>query len=750
MATGNGNLGGHKPARSRYANVPVHANSRPSAKGGKGSQSTSGRSNAAPKARKAAPRTMQRKRVATPSNTTRAAASSRSSVKRPSTANSRLTAPHQKAPKQAPRKKQGAISALIAQKRPVFVAIIALLAAICLIGVIDLVSNGNKIYRGVSVGDVDVSGMTREEAAASIDARYGSLVSGADVRIYADEDTKQKALSGQTVEDSQNSEDVSADDAAKNRKVWTSTASELEAHLDTAALAEQAYEVGRADGGLGARLASQTFSVTIEPTVSMNDEAIENLAYSIDRAIGNEHVDYGVSIESGVATVTDGHDGIEVNRTTLAQEIGKQMLQLDYTDGIVAHTEEVTAHITKEQAQETADFINASISQGATFMLGDTNWEAGTADLGALIVTEEKSTDDGGWELAVSYDEALTKNALVTHLQSAINNKNLDVEFVNTNGEITVKTALAGTMPDTVQALSALTQQTLEATPEATPVIQVAETEIPTSMSVDEALDYGLISTISSYETEYTAGAYNRNTNIHLAADLLNNSIIKANGGTWSFNDIAGECNEEKGFLGAGSIVDGQVTDEVGGGICQVATTVFNAVYEAGYPVDERTNHSLYMASYPAGRDAAVSWPDLDLAWHNDTSNDILMQTSWTETTVTVTLIGVDPGYVVESETGEFKDGAKYSTRTVEDDSLAQGETEVTQAGANGSSIEVTRTVKDSSGNIVRKDTFESVYDAQDEIISVGPGTKVSSSTDSDSDGSDSDLSDETDDESSY
>jgi hypothetical protein len=131
------------------------------------------------------------------------------------------------------------------------------------------------------------------------------------------------------------------------------------------------------------------------------------------------------------------------------------------------------------------------------------------------------------------------------------------------------------------------------------------------------------------------------------------------------------------------------------------------------------------MASYPSGRDAAVDYPDLDLIWHNDTNCDILLQTSWTDSTVTVDLLGVDPGYTVESKEGDFKDGAKHGVRTEVDSKLEKGETEVKQSGVDGSSITVTRTVKDSAGNVVRTDRFDSVYDAQDEIILIGPGTDI-------------------------
>ena len=78
---------------------------------------------------------------------------------------------------------------------------------------------------------------------------------------------------------------------------------------------------------------------------------------------------------------------------------------------------------------------------------------------------------------------------------------------------------------------------------------------------------------------------------------MLNNSIARADGGEWSFNDTVGEANEEAGFQAAHAIINGEYDDAIGGGIWQVATTVFNAVYEAGYPVTERRNHSLYILS---------------------------------------------------------------------------------------------------------------------------------------------------------
>ena len=182
-----------------------------------------------------------------------------------------------------------------------------------------------------------------------------------------------------------------------------------------------------------------------------------------------------------------------------------------------------------------------------------------------------------------------------------------------------------------------------------------------------------------------------------------------------------GGLQRGEGVSGSGRIIDGEYTDSVGGGICQVATTVFDAVYESGLPIVERHNHSLYIASYPAGRDAAVSYPELDLVWRNDTSSDVLVKVSTQVGSVTATLYGVDPGYQVTTETGQWEAGKKYSTTTKVDDTLAPGTSYVKTRGTDGSIIEVTRTVKDVNGNIVRQDLFASVYDPINEVILKGP-----------------------------
>lgn len=152
-----------------------------------------------------------------------------------------------------------------------------------------------------------------------------------------------------------------------------------------------------------------------------------------------------------------------------------------------------------------------------------------------------------------------------------------------------------------------------------------------------------------------------------------------------------------------------------------MATTVFNAVYEAGLPVERRSNHSLYISSYPAGRDSAVSWPDLDLVWKCDLSSDVLLRASCADASVTVTLYSAPVGYHVDSTVGAWQDGAPYRTIERMDAALSPGVRYVKTTGVDGRSITVVRTVTDVDGNVIRQDAFGSTYAPKNEIVMHGP-----------------------------
>ena len=130
-----------------------------------------------------------------------------------------------------------------------------------------------------------------------------------------------------------------------------------------------------------------------------------------------------------------------------------------------------------------------------------------------------------------------------------------------------------------------------------------------------------------------------------------------------------------------------------------------------------------YIASYPEGRDAAItdSDPQLDLRWENDSTSDLLLVMTYTDSSVTATLYGVSPNYQVSTEVGEWEEGEPYSTRYITDETLSKDDEVIQQNGSDGRSITVIRTVTDTDGKVLHQDTFSSTYSAKDEIIARGP-----------------------------
>lgn len=611
---------------------------------------------------------------------------------------------------------------------------------------IDFGLNNGKAYPGVHVGMVDVSGKTEDEIVSLVSETYQPRVDSTQVSIYASQDAKQSVSDAAAqAQDAALAQQLSVEEARANRQLWTTDAATLSASLPVHDLAQQALEVGRSEGGVLARVSALFVGWTVQPYLSYNDSAIESLASEIDSSIGNPRVDYGVSVSNGRASVTEGHDGMMVDRSWFADQLNAAFLSND-DPSFIAQAQYAALRIDQSAAQAACDRINSSIEHGVVFTYEGASWSMSASVLGGCIATRIDESD-GGYAITPYVDETKAKPLILSQAQQHHDGALSAVSFQRIDdGSIVVTTDGTGEVPLTAEAVAALNEVLFNGMDQVDvdPISETAssagathaekssdsgavsvtlvKTAAPTQLSFDDAVSAGVVSVVSSFTTEYSSGAgtENRNHNIHLVSDLLNGSITRP-GEVWSYNGTAGNCNEEAGFLGAGSIVDGEYTEEVGGGICQVATTVFNAVYEAGLPVVSRSNHSLYIASYPAGRDAAVSWPDLDLKWSNDSQSDILLLMTYDDTSVTATLYGVPLGYTVTSEVGEWSEGEKYDTRTEVDDTLAPGTSYVKTAGSDGRSISVVRTVTDSDGNIVRQDRFDSVYDPITEVVVKGP-----------------------------
>jgi vancomycin resistance protein YoaR len=227
---------------------------------------------------------------------------------------------------------------------------------------------------------------------------------------------------------------------------------------------------------------------------------------------------------------------------------------------------------------------------------------------------------------------------------------------------------------------------------------------------------------VSSYTTLY-GGIANRVHNVELVAHLVDEKLI-APDATFSFNKTTGERNAAKGFLEAPVIVNGELTTGLGGGVCQVSTTVFNAAFEAGLKITERTNHALYISHYPQGRDATVDYPTVDLKFVNDTGNWLLLRTFVSSSSLTVNLYGTPVHRRVVSTTSPLRVTGPPPVKKTVDKSLKPGEKVVDDPGAPSMSTSVTRDVYEPGGKLLYHDTWYSSYRASPKLVRLGPAKK--------------------------
>ena len=271
-------------------------------------------------------------------------------------------------------------------------------------------------------------------------------------------------------------------------------------------------------------------------------------------------------------------------------------------------------------------------------------------------------------------------------------------------------------MPATAKALlAAATSATARTAP-------LSVRTAPAERSTADAQAMGITGVVGSYYTTY-GGIPSRLHNVALVAKLIDGALV-APGKTFSFNGTTGERTAEKGFEEAPVIINGELQTGLGGGICQVSTTVFNAVYEAGLQIDERTNHALYISHYPLGRDATVNYPDLDLKFTNDTDHWLLLRTFVGSGSLTVNLYGTPQNRRVETTAQPLRVVGAPTIKRVPDPTLEKGTSEVDEYGQPARSTSVSRKVYDADGAVLHEDTWYSSYRSEPKVVRVGTKPK--------------------------
>lgn len=229
--------------------------------------------------------------------------------------------------------------------------------------------------------------------------------------------------------------------------------------------------------------------------------------------------------------------------------------------------------------------------------------------------------------------------------------------------------------------------------------------------------------TLGTFTTIYDASNKNRSNNVQLASEKINGTVIMP-GETFSYNQIVGKRTIEAGFKEAGAYAGGQVIQEVGGGICQVSSTLYNAVLYANLEIVERSNHYFQSSYVDAGRDATVSWGTVDFKFKNNRTYPIKVEASSKNGVCKVTIKGINEETEYEVViSSKITSIIQKSTKYEEDSSLESTVEKVTQEGHNGCTSQAYKTLKLNGVTISTELLSSDYYHALDKIIV--KGTKV-------------------------
>ncbi len=301
-------------------------------------------------------------------------------------------------------------------------------------------------------------------------------------------------------------------------------------------------------------------------------------------------------------------------------------------------------------------------------------------------------------------------------LEKQVDSAPRDASFAVVSNQVSVVPARPGLALDVPRAAAAILAAASRPAGRVT-TLPLAVAQPNRSTAVAQAM--GITGVVGTYETLY-GGDPNRIHNVQLVAHLVDNKLIGP-GATFSFNGTTGERSAAKGFLEAPVIVNGELQTGLGGGVCQVSTTVFNAAYEAGLPITARTNHALYISHYPLGRDATVNYPDVDLTFVNNTGHWLLLRTWVGSSSLTVSLYGTPTHRRVESVAQPLRYVAAPRVEKTVDATLKPGQVVVDDPGVPAQSTSVERKVYAADGKLLSDATWYSSYRSEPKIVRVGP-----------------------------
>jgi len=567
-----------------------------------------------------------------------------------------------------------------------------------------------RIYPGVTVARIDVGGLTPAQAGEKINAELTYPKNG---RIL--------------LQDGENG--------------WVVTPQDLGLFLDPGSSAQAAFDYGRS-GGLLTRIYDQ-FSgwydgANASPALVFDERIARQYLTHLSGQINREVIEANLGVQGTEVIVRSGKVGrtLDIDATLAAVSSQVQTFQ----DGLVSLIVEETAPVILDPTAQ-AEIAREILSEPLTLTMPEgltaenAPWVLEPATLAGMLAIERVKADQGE-----TYQVGLSSTMLISYLSNLAPRlleyaQNARFIFNDDTRQLDLlQPAIIGRQLNVQNSLTAI--QIGLAKGEHTIPLAFDITN-PQVMDSTTAADLG-ISEAVSVETSYFYGSSaERIQNIQAAASSFHGLLI-APGETFSMASQLTDISLDNGYAEALIIVGGQTVTGIGGGVCQVSTTLFRTAFFGGYPIVERHAHAYRVSYYEkvygnkiddslAGMDATVYVPLVDFKFTNDTPYWLLMETYVNPSTSSITwkFYSTSDGRTVEwNTTGPTNIVDPPEPLYRENPELSQGTIKQVDWAARGAFISVTRTVY-RDGQIYFTDGFNTQYQPWQAIYEYGPGTEI-------------------------
>ena len=540
--------------------------------------------------------------------------------------------------------------------------------------------SADKVADGVTVSGQDVSGLSAAEAQSKLAARAHTLY------------TEQVVFTG-----------------AGRR--WSIAPAQLAVEADWNAAAAEALD--RADGPVPIRgferLKLRFFGSDVEPPATADQGALDRQLLVIAKQVEVEGREAAIVLRNGRPVVKPGEPSRSLETEAAANTMVSALAALERPGPVALPIKVTPPEVGRDALAAVAQRVRTALSGPVIFAYKDVPLTVTPEQIASFLALPR----NGERELGIGGPDA---KEYFDNLSRAVARAPREVDFtVDDAGKAHMIRSRDGRKLDVEASEKALLTAALR-TVNRTAQLVVVPAE--PKLSTERAKALGITGLVGRYTTFY-GGDANRIHNVQLVAQLIDRHLIAPHS-TFSFNKTTGERNAAQGFLEAPVIINGELKTGLGGGVCQVSTTVFNAAFDAGLPITARTNHALYIDHYPLGRDATVNYPDTDLTFQNDSDHWILLRTIVGSSSLTVRLFGTPLHRRVETQTSPLKVTGPPPVERKPDSHLYVGQKAVAEYGQPSRSVSVRRLVYDAKGKLLFDTTWYSNYLAEPKIVRYG------------------------------